>query len=243
MIFCCQRCAFRCPTWRNHIRHTFEAHSSEPNFTFTCDINGCTKTTSKYSTLMSHLSRKHRDVDIESYSVHTRTFVPELNGEGVADQGPSNEEPLDMDMDEEVPTAPCPVERNVQRSAALFLLTLKEKYQLTQTALTFAISQVKEMMLYDNEDKRAELEAALNCQSANTSAEFDLSECFQYKNPFANLETEFLQTKYYKEYFGLVVRIYTLTFSLLLLPYIQLQMYNCLLHSNILQSQHCNSHT
>ena len=64
-----------------------------------------------------------------------------------------------------------------------------------------------------NSDKRAELEAALNCQSANTSAEFDLSECFQYKNPFANLETEFLQTKYYKEYFGLVVRIYVNVFT------------------------------
>ncbi len=34
-------------------------------------MNGCTKTTSNYSTLMSHLSRQHREVDVESPSVHT----------------------------------------------------------------------------------------------------------------------------------------------------------------------------
>ena len=42
-----------------------------PNFSFRCDVNGCTKTTSNYSTLMSHLSRQHGDVDVESPTVHS----------------------------------------------------------------------------------------------------------------------------------------------------------------------------
>ena len=36
-----------------------------------------------------------------------------------------------------------PAETNLQRSAAQFLITLKEKFQITQTALDFAITQVE----------------------------------------------------------------------------------------------------
>ncbi len=95
--------------------------------------------------------------------------------------------------------------QSLERSAALFLLTLKEKYQLTQSALNFASSQVQEMMFYDHQDKVEALQSILDNQTASPGIEFNLSESLQYKNPFANLETEHLQTKYYKEHFGLVV--------------------------------------
>lgn len=41
------------------MRHTFEAHSSEPSFSFTCGINGCTSSFKLFSSFSSHLNRKH----------------------------------------------------------------------------------------------------------------------------------------------------------------------------------------
>ena len=237
-FYLCQRCAFRCSVWRNHIRHTFEAHSSEPNFSLRCDVNGCTKTTSNYSTLMSHLSRQHREVDVESPSVHTLLIsYPQDGGSTLElDQGTNEESVVEGEdsiveamveveaEDSIVEASHCQFQnrpiQSLERSAALFLLTLKEKYQLTQSAVNFALSQVKEMMFYDHQDKVETLQSILDNQTASPGIEFNLSESLQYKNPFANLETanletEHLQTKYYKEHFGLVVGLIILILFIL----------------------------
>ena len=97
-------------------------------------------------------------------------------------------------------------QQSLKRSAALFLLALKDRYQLTQSALDFTVSQVKEMMFYDHQDKVAAINTALGSQpAASTLTQDELGGCLEYKNPFAALETEHLQTKYYREHFGLVV--------------------------------------
>ena len=44
----------------------FEAHSSQPGFSFTCGVEGCSPTFETYSAVQSHLSRKHRGVDLEA---------------------------------------------------------------------------------------------------------------------------------------------------------------------------------
>lgn len=67
---------------------------------------------------------------------------------------------------------------DLQRTAALFLLTLKEKFKLTQTAVDFAMSSVKTMM---------------DLVTSNAV------------HPFSGLETEYLQNNYYRNYFDLVV--------------------------------------
>ena len=54
------------------MRHSFEAHSSSPNFIFTCRVNGCPQMFSKLSGMMSHLSRKHKGVDLKSSHVESQ---------------------------------------------------------------------------------------------------------------------------------------------------------------------------
>lgn len=160
---------------------------------------------------MSHLSQQHRDVDIESPAVHSLvTSIPhdedgtrmDLSGfENSSSPGPDSSGLTEDQMDEDCPLAlNLTAQQNLQRSAALFLLTLKERYQLTQSALDFTVSQVKEMLYYDHQDKVAAINTALRNQSGA-----ELSDCLEYKNPFATLQTEHLQTKYYREHFGLVV--------------------------------------
>ena len=169
---------------------------------------------------MSHLSRQHRDVDIESPAVHSlvTSFPHDEDGtrmdlSGFENSSPNRSPGLDRSgltedqMDEDYPLAPnLTAQQSLQRSAALFLLTLKERYQLTQSALDFTVSQVKEMLFYDHQDKVAAINTALRNQSGErTPTQAELSDCLEYKNPFATFQTEHLQTKYYREHFGLVV--------------------------------------
>ena len=59
VMFCCRYCCF-CPrSWLLFMRHTFQAHSNEPNFIFTCGVNGCQQTFKNYSSITSHLKRRH----------------------------------------------------------------------------------------------------------------------------------------------------------------------------------------
>ena len=55
----------------------------------------------------------------------------------------SEDEALDEDD-----TDPGVLQDNLHKSAALFLLTLKERYQLTQAAMDFSIGQVQNMLQY-----------------------------------------------------------------------------------------------
>ena len=98
---------------------------------------------------------------------------------------------------------------SAQKSAALFLLTLKEKYRLTQTALNFAVGQVKHMVGFMAEDMQAAVQSEM-IEMHTTAAELpEITSCFQNFNPFAGLETEYQQTKFYVEHFDLVVSINT----------------------------------
>ena len=174
---------------------------------FTCGVEGCVKTARNYSTLMSHLSRKHSDVDLDEL---VQSFEDDELVQSFEDDEMHIDETQHLsggDDEDEVNQLPLsPTVNNLERSAALFLLTLKEKYQLTQSAIDFAVSQVKEMMFYDMEDKRAELEKALGQIDVESSVKVGLSDCLQYRNPFSGLETEYMQAKYYREHFGLVVK-------------------------------------
>ena len=64
--FSCRQCSFRSLSWRELARHRFETHSNEPSFLEKCAVLGCSQTFRRYSSFLSHLSRKHRGVDVES---------------------------------------------------------------------------------------------------------------------------------------------------------------------------------
>jgi len=154
---------------------------------------------------MSHLARKHRDVDIDSISVHTMlTSLPQDDNSLSLDSPNADAGEEEMIIEQEQALVPMP-KPSLERSVALFLLTLKEKYQLTQAALDFTISQVKEMMYLDSTEREVDFQAILE----NAGIEVDLSLVLPYKNPFSKLETEYLQTKYFKDHFGLVVSIFS----------------------------------
>ena len=154
MSFCCCFCAYRCGKWKVFLRHTFESRSSLPNFSFNCPVDGCNQTFQTFSAISSHLSRKHLTHDLDLTHSLTRTDSADIGVDNLSstERNEDNhsfiqqENNISQDMDQKI---------MVQRSAALFLLTLKEQYSVTQAALDFAIQQIKGMVVYLVEDTKA----------------------------------------------------------------------------------------
>ena len=48
------------------MKHIFQCHSGEPNFSCQCDLAGCTQTFRTYSAMACHLQRKHPNYDNSS---------------------------------------------------------------------------------------------------------------------------------------------------------------------------------
>ena len=89
------------------------------------------------------------------------------------------------------------------KSAALFLLSAKERFQLTQSALDFIIQQIKQMISFAVDDVEEKVKKHLVDQGI---PELDISGCFEDMcNPFKLLETEYMQNKFYQENFNLIV--------------------------------------
>ena len=79
---------------------------------------------------------------------------------------------------------------------ALFLLTLKEKYLLTQKAVDFAVGQAQHMLSFAKEDLKDSVLMGLQEHSlAAGSSMPDVSRYFEISVPFGNLSTEYMQTK------------------------------------------------
>lgn len=189
------------------MRHTFQAHSSLPNFKFTCGVEGCCQTFTTYSAAKSHIARKHRGVNLDESAnspIQSQEYHPDTSS--------SEFSPVECTDDDLMhhSAASQPLltsqENTLQRSAALFLLSLKEQHQNTQKAIDFAVEQVQQMMSYAVEDIKKSVMSTLQDHCAAMQSDIpDISSCFEVPNPFEALHTEYLQTKYYKNYFNLVV--------------------------------------
>ena len=92
-----------------------------------------------------------------------------------------------------------PHDLSVNKHAGLLLLTLKEKHRLAQTSVKFAVQQVQSMLEYALEDVKASVEEKLQLHCTELGIQLpDISDCFASVNPFSGLESEHMQTKFYK---------------------------------------------
>lgn len=84
-----------------------------------------------------------------------------------------------------------------KHTAALFLLTMQEKYRVSQKAIDFAVHSFSTITNNICES----VKSSLLSWSDSTLAD----SCFHYEDPFSFLQTGFQQAKFYREEFGLVV--------------------------------------
>lgn len=136
----CNRCSFCCTSTAVLVKHVFQSHSADPLFTFPCPLayGRCPhifKLGSTYSSLQSHGKRKHHNWKDKLLSLHSITNQESEGPGNVAEIQPQCEyEPAECDECDtgrepflphiQEPTGPSPV----RRSAAQFLLTIKQPY-------------------------------------------------------------------------------------------------------------------
>ncbi len=192
MVFACTSCTFQSNTRLLLIKHQFSCHSVEPSFRLTCGIRGCShlfKFGSTISSFKTHASRKHtnwqENVEIEEPAMPSNT-PSEYDSTATDDplQDPLGSINSQTDLNDPVndPANTQVVDTiSSQKIAALFLLTFKEKFIIPQTALNFAIGSISSLIDCAREEGRDGID------------------------PFECLRTEYMQTKFYREKFGLVV--------------------------------------
>ena len=151
-------------------------------------MSGCTQTLKLYSSILAHLRRKHASSDVAQLEVSTS------NDDGVL--------PHKMtDLDAEVEAADESISENhmllAQRNSALLLLTLKERHRLTQSAINVSVGQLKQMVYHVLQDVKESVQERVSVDVA-------INDCFDI-DPFQGLETEHLQTKFYRDHFNLRV--------------------------------------
>ena len=184
-------CLFPCPLAYGRCPHIFKLGST-------------------YSSFQSHAKRKHHNWKDEILSLHSTTSQESEGPGNVAriqpqceyertecDESDTGGEPFLPHIQE--PTGPSPV----SRSAAQFLLTIKEKYCLTQAAVDYAVGSVNQMVSHVCEELHVSVVRTL--QNNNIPIPEELNDTFTLIDPFQGLATEYQQSKYYQEHFGLVV--------------------------------------
>lgn len=213
----CNWCSYRCKAKLDLIKHCFGAHSIESTFVFKCGIRGCLHQFhfgTNFCSFKTHADRKHPNWrkyinnSIENSSPlpaqHTRDDEPEPGYLSST-----------SDEDEPEPNSPTcstsdswtlnnsPEKANVpstEHTAALFILTLKEKYKLSQKAVDYAVGSVNTIVgRVCDSIQESVLEKESDCNAV------DMLSCFDYTDPFSCLQTEYQQSKFYREEFGLIV--------------------------------------
>lgn len=204
MVLSCTFSSYCCNVRLDLIKHLFSSHSVEAMFSFVCGIKGCRhsfKFGSTYSSFKTHANRKHpnwqdyvNELDATpllptSSSIHLN---PESDSPSANECLPELPEPVILDT----ALTSCP---SAQRTAALFLLTFQERYKLSQTAINFAVGTINTIVDGACESLRESIQEK-GSLTTDVAARFD-----QREDSFAHLQTEYMQMKFYREEFGLVV--------------------------------------
>ena len=177
------------------MKHTFQCHSSLPMFKFTCGLSGCIQTFRTYSAMASHLVRKHSNFDLTQ--VNNEPLLPLEAGSGDSNEFESGDgDMISEEFESGDREGDMVLEEPAKRNSALLLLTLKERHRLTQKAVDFSVCQVKVMLAHVLDEVKAKVKQRVG--------EIDIEDCFDV-DPFEGLSTEYFQTKFYREYFDLVV--------------------------------------
>ena len=226
-MFTCTFCSFRSENNVVFVRHLFDAHSAESHFNYTCGISSCGRkfvTGATYGAFRDHCTRYHHN--------WRQTFVPTTGIEGLTtdatlpattDDSRSSLEHDDIEnmlncVEEtssfleshgtEIVSLHRPVDdvtSKMKMAAGNFILTVKEKFKFTQASLNYIMQAVNEITkLSANNIKQSVIKELQESGSTITSC-LDLDQCFLPVNPFDELNTEYQQTKFFKEKFGLVI--------------------------------------
>ena len=171
------------------------------------------KVGSSYSSWKTHASRKHPNWqnEMENYGTIAPAEIPTVHCSDEDETLQSSPVAVSVtgshadDVDDHGELAKSQDDHifaDLKRTAALFLLTFKEQYKLPQASIDFAVGAINGLISTVCNSVQESLQS--QSDTAMLTAE-QMTTCFAYEDPFSSLKTEYQQTKFYREEFGLVV--------------------------------------
>ena len=156
----CPYCTFYTTNILVFVKHLFEAHCLESNFFYICGISSCRyefTSGSTYATFLTHCNRKHnkwRETLCQSTILDGHCLYTCDSGITNAESKSSSETvdfcddmiTEDSDVMSVIAKPQFSEEEDIVLAAARFLITLKEKYRLTQASLDFALESVDDII-------------------------------------------------------------------------------------------------
>ena len=198
MAWNCPLCySFAAPTLKAVVRHVGAVHSHDAVFRVCCGLQGCPRTFRTFHAYKKHMYSKHRDLlelevcpqhDQDQDGVQSPASVQSLEDNGY----------LDPDSSKKV---------NERTVSALFLMKTREVSKVSQVCLNGLVEDVTSLLQRKVQQLEADVTRVLNTKGVEVDSQLtDVFRQHEQASPFQGIETEFLQKKFYREEFGLVVR-------------------------------------
>ena len=193
------------------MKHIKLFHSHQPGFSITCGLHGCLRTFKNFRTFQNHVSDYHAGCDNYVNVGYGGGCQLEDHLTDDYDCGGDDDDAAAAGDDDGAGDSPTNQSESLtmQESTALFLMGLKEKHKLTQVALQGVIEGVTSLMQCHVDSLHTEvcqqLQLAGTPQTVIDSLECLFSENGTVGQPFAGLETQHQQLKFYRDHFNLIV--------------------------------------
>lgn len=205
----CPLCNLLSPNLRAHISHIRQVHSKQPNFSLVCGIDQCPQVFTSFGAFNSHVYRKHR----ASLGLGT---AEDEHEELIADESPleTPEGPSYSFVNEDHPQE---IQYDVwhlrgvdkdqqQRRAAKFVLKLKEVCNVSERTVGEVVTGYRSLLSHSIATVKASVKDSLGGAGLMISDIQGLEEAFSdTPDVFQGLETTYLQEKYFKDHFNLLV--------------------------------------
>ena len=204
LVFHCRLCGSRLPTLRLWISHLRLVHSSDPNFSVCCGIDGCQGTYTKFSSFNTHLYRNHRDIICKS------SLSNSTDGNEAFEFDSSNDADFSSVFTPEATSEP-PLELSHSdqlKISSKFLIKLKDSRGISQAAINDVVEGVQTIFSHTVQQLKASVEEKLGFSGINAGEVEGLQELFtEFKDPFDGIQTPYLQQKFIATNFDYVVSL------------------------------------
>lgn len=203
MFSCCLCDGFAGNSFGSLLRHIGEIHRHDPNLCIQCGIGGCPETYKRYDSFRSHIYRKHRDVFYLQPDIQTQMSSTSLEQQP---QGSLVNDDYDDDDDDPTLTPPPPT---TNFAFGRFIMKIREEYSMPQCTVSNILSDITELCRTSLDKAKTNLLSLTGSLENADQVGSMITQCFDdasSASPFEGLETEYKQTKYFKEFFNYLVR-------------------------------------
>lgn len=207
----CPLChCFAAPTVKAVVRHIGAVHGNKHGFYVCCGVQGCPRTYHNFHSYKNHMYKKHRDVLDDVGSTSTLPLQSNCGSTDnrisvIADGMYGEEYVVDsgMEVDQRLQLSDDETEK---RQSALFLMKAKEINKVSQSALNELVGDITSLFEQKVQSLQSSVSAALAEKGIIMDPELQSLFCKpEVIAPFQGLESEYLQKKFYRENFGLLV--------------------------------------